>query len=252
MKERILNMMRKKVFRVGAMLVLCLIMVLGTATSAFAYYNEDEANEGSTVVVEEPAEETTTETEAPSETETPADEPQGQITPDGNLTLVDDLDYSSRAGLQFMTVTSKDGHVFYIVIDRTANSENVYFLNQVDAADLMALMNDEQKEEYLKEQEAKQQEQQQTTVTPAQQETQAPSETEQSAQTEAEKQPLNNSMVMIAVFGVIGIGVIAAYYFLKIKPKKNGSSIDEDREFYDDEEYENEDQEPAFAEDDEE
>lgn len=30
-------MMRKKVFRVGAMLVLCLIMVLGTATSAFAY-----------------------------------------------------------------------------------------------------------------------------------------------------------------------------------------------------------------------
>ncbi len=245
-------MMRKKVFRVGAMLVLCLIMVLGTATSAFAYYNEDEANEGSTVVVEEPAEETTTETEAPSETETPADEPQGQITPDGNLTLVDDLDYSSRAGLQFMTVTSKDGHVFYIVIDRTANSENVYFLNQVDAADLMALMNDEQKEEYLKEQEAKQQEQQQTTVTPAQQETQAPSETEQPAQTEAETQPLNNSMVMIAVFGVIGIGVIAAYYFLKIKPKKNGSSIDEDREFYDDEEYENEDQEPAFAEDDEE
>lgn len=245
-------MMRKKVFRVGAMLVLCLIMVLGTATSAFAYYNEDEANEGSTVVVEEPAEETTTETEAPSETETPADEPQGQITPDGNLTLVDDLDYSSRAGLQFMTVTSKDGHVFYIVIDRTANSENVYFLNQVDAADLMALMNDEQKEEYLKEQEAKQQEQQQTTVTPAQQETQAPSETEQPAQTEAEKQPLNNSMVMIAVFGVIGIGVIAAYYFLKIKPKKNGSSIDEDREFYDDEEFENEDQEPAFAEDDEE
>ena len=245
-------MMRKKVFRVGAMLVLCLIMVLGTATSAFAYYNEDEANEGSTVVVEEPAEETTTETEAPSETETPADEPQGQITPDGNLTLVDDLDYSSRAGLQFMTVTSKDGHVFYIVIDRTANSENVYFLNQVDAADLMALMNDEQKEEYLKEQEAKQQEQQQTTVTPAKQEKQAPSETEQPAQTEAEKQPLNNSMVMIAVFGVIGIGVIAVYYFLKIKPKKNGSSIDEDRELYDDEEYENEDQEPAFAEDDEE
>ena len=245
-------MMRKKVFRVGAMLVLCLIMVLGTATSAFAYYNEDEANEGSTVVVEEPAEETTAETEAPSETETPADEPQGQITPDGNLTLVDDLDYSSRAGLQFMTVTSKDGHVFYIVIDRTANSENVYFLNQVDAADLMALMNDEQKEEYLKEQEAKQQEQQQTTVTPVQQETQAPTETEQPAQTEAEKQQLNNNMVMIAVFGVIGIGVIAAYYFLKIKPKKNGSSIDEDREFYDDEEYENEDQEPAFAEDDEE
>ena len=237
-------MMRKKVFRVGAMLLLCLTVLLGTATSAFAYYNEDEANEDNTVVVEEPAEET------PAETETPATEPQGQITPDGNMTLVDDLDYSSRGGLQFMTVTSKDGHVFYIVIDRTANSENVYFLNQVDAADLLALMNDEQKEAYQKEQEARQQEQQ-ATVTPVQTETQTPVETQQPQQTETEKQPLNNNMVMIAVFGVIGIGVIAAYYFLKIKPKKNGSSIDEDREFYDDEEYENEDQEPDFAEDDE-
>ena len=237
-------MMRKKVFRVGAMLLLCLTVLLGTATSAFAYYNEDEANEDNTVVVEEPAEET------PAETETPATEPQGQITPDGNMTLVDDLDYSSRGGLQFMTVTSKDGHVFYIVIDRTANSENVYFLNQVDAADLLALMNDEQKEAYQKEQEARQQEQQ-ATVAPVQTETQTPAETQQPQQTETEKQPLNNNMVMIAVFGVIGIGVIAAYYFLKIKPKKNGSSIDEDREFYDDEEYESEDQEPDFAEDDE-
>ena len=243
-------MMRKRLFRVGTMLILCLIMLVGSATSAFAYYDEDEANGESAVIVEEPAE-TQTETEAPSETTAPAEQPQGQITPDGNLTLVDDLDYSTRAGLQFMTVTSKDGHVFYIVIDRTANSENVYFLNQVDATDLMALMNDEQKAEYQKEQDAKQQEQQ-TTVTPVQQEQQTPAETEQPQQTETEKQPQNNSMVMIAVFGVIGLGVIAAYYFLKIKPKKNGSSIDEDREFYDDEEYENEDQEPAFAEDEEE
>ena len=139
-------MMRKRLFRVGTMLVLCLIMLVGSATSAFAYYDEDEANGESAVIVEEPTE-AQTETEAPAETTAPAEQPQGQITPDGNLTLVDDLDYSTRAGLQFMTVTSKDGHVFYIVIDRTANSENVYFLNQVDAADLMALMNDEQKAE---------------------------------------------------------------------------------------------------------
>ena len=128
-------MMRKRFLHRGAALLLCLMMVLGTATTAFAY--SDEGSEGSAVEVVE----TPTEAEAPSETETlvesvPTEEAQGQITPDGNLSLVDDLDFSDRAGLQFMTVTSKDGHVFYIVIDRTANSENVYFLNQVDAADL--------------------------------------------------------------------------------------------------------------------
>ena len=48
---------------------------------------------------------------------------------------------------------------------------------------------------------------------------------------------------------MIGLVVVGAFYFLKIKPKKNGSTIDEDLEFYDDEEYENEDQEPTFAED---
>lgn len=239
-------MMRKKLLRGGALLLLCLTMLFAGTTTAFAYANEDEGGGEPAVIVDEvtePADET------PTETEPAAQEPQGQITPDGNLTLVDDLDYSSRAGLQFMTVTSKDGHVFYIVIDRTANSENVYFLNQVDAADLLVLMNDEEKAAYEKEhaEPVKQEE-----PTPTQQQTQTPTETETPQETQPEKEPLNNNLVLAAVFGVIGLGVIAAYYFLKIKPKKNGSTMEDDMEFYDDEEYVNEDQEPAFAEDDEE
>ena len=77
--------------------------------------------------------------------------PPFAFTPDGNLTLIDDFlqieapatEDSVRIEKQFITVQSKNGNTFYIVIDRNGDNENVYFLNLVDEADLMALMEDE-------------------------------------------------------------------------------------------------------------
>ena len=77
--------------------------------------------------------------------------PPFAFTPDGNLTLIDDFlqieapatEDSARIEKQFITVQSKNGNTFYIVIDRNGETENVYFLNLVDEADLMALMEDE-------------------------------------------------------------------------------------------------------------
>lgn len=72
------------------------------------------------------------------------------LTPDGNLALIDDIlqveafvsDENERAEKQFITVQSKNGNYFYLVIDRSGYTENVYFLNLVDETDLMALMED--------------------------------------------------------------------------------------------------------------
>ena len=77
--------------------------------------------------------------------------PPFAFTPDGNLTLIDDFlqieapatEDSVRIEKQFITVQSKNGNTFYIVIDRNGETENVYFLNLVDEADLMALLEDE-------------------------------------------------------------------------------------------------------------
>lgn len=77
--------------------------------------------------------------------------PSFAFTPDGNLTLIDDFlqieapatEDSVRIEKQFITVQSKNENTFYIVIDRNGDNENVYFLNLVDEADLMALMEDE-------------------------------------------------------------------------------------------------------------
>lgn len=73
------------------------------------------------------------------------------FTPEGNLTLIDDFlqtevpasEDTELQEKQFITVQSKNGNYFYLVIDRVGDNENVYFLNMVDEADLFALMEDE-------------------------------------------------------------------------------------------------------------
>lgn len=77
------------------------------------------------------------------------------FTPKGNMGLVDDVVQDSETdeegnyvGKQFITVESKNGNTFYIIIDRDGKNENVYFLNAVDEADLLALMEEEQQTAY--------------------------------------------------------------------------------------------------------
>ena len=63
------------------------------------------------------------------------------LTPDGNLSLMDDI--GTTGGKQFITLQTKAGNIFYLIIDRDDEGEQtVHFLNQVDEADLMALTED--------------------------------------------------------------------------------------------------------------
>lgn len=86
----------------------------------------------------------------PSESESPEGEGTGgldwegldpsmmnPLTPDGQGSVLDNADDSE--GKEFFTVTTEDGSVFYLVIDRHKSGDNVYFLNTVTIADLMAL-----------------------------------------------------------------------------------------------------------------
>ncbi len=62
------------------------------------------------------------------------------LTPEGNLTLVDDIVTDNESEKQFITAVTKNGNYFYLVIDKSNDKDNVYLLNLVDEADLMSLM----------------------------------------------------------------------------------------------------------------
>lgn len=67
------------------------------------------------------------------------------LTPNGQATV---LDHATGAdGKEFFTITTADNNVFYLIVDRQREEENVYFLNAVTETDLLSLAQaDEQPE----------------------------------------------------------------------------------------------------------
>lgn len=59
------------------------------------------------------------------------------FTPDGQASVLDNA--TSGDGKEFYTFTTPEENIFYLVIDRQRDSENVYFLNAVTEDDLAAL-----------------------------------------------------------------------------------------------------------------
>lgn len=111
--------------KIGALL-LSAVLCIGMAAPAFAYGDD-------TAPVEQPVLPEVVEEDVVTIT----DETTGALTPEGNLTLVDDYhtNYSDGSGQQFITLVSKSGATFYLVIDRNANSSDI--IGIVDGSFLM-------------------------------------------------------------------------------------------------------------------
>lgn len=147
------------------------------------------------------------ETTTPEPTATP-----GVLTPEGNLTLVDDITGTAAGEKEFITVVTKNEHYFYIVIDRSAKGSNtVHFLNKVDEADLLALLSEEEIETY-----------QQEKPTPTPQPTAAPTQEATPTPTTSHSRQLDETAIRGAVILVLCavLGILVFFFMLS---KKNAS-----------------------------
>ena len=216
-----------KIKKLGALLVSAALCA-GMAAPVFAF-------EGEAAPVEQPVLPEVVEEDVVTVT----DETSGALTPEGNLTLVDDYhtDYSDGSGQQFITLVSKSGNTFYLVIDRNAKGQQtVHFMNLVDEADLLALMEEDAADAYTAEKEAAAQAEQDRLKA----EEEAKKAAEEAAS--GEEQPKENKVTKIAA-GFLGVVVLIAlaagggfYAFTKQKQKKQAKkeALDPDANYTED------------------
>ena len=219
-----------KIKKLGALLV-SVALCAGMAAPAFAYGGEPVEE------VEQPVLTAATEEE---EAVTVTDEETGALTPEGNLTLVDDYhtSYSDGSGQQFITLVSKSGNTFYLVIDRNDKGENtVHFMNLVDEADLLSLMEDEDADAYTAEKEAAAQAEQER----KQAEEDAKKAAEEAVASGSEQTGGNKVTKYAATFlGVLAlVGLVVGggiYTFMKQKQKKQAEkeALDPDANYTED------------------
>ena len=233
-------MKNKKIIRLFTAVLAVALCATAFAVPAFAGGGDGEPYYTETPAASEPVEE-------PLEEATGGMEPEGQpLTPEGNATLVDDF-YGDK---QLITVTTKAGNYFYILIDRANEDAEtaVHFLNQVDEADLMALMEDGEAQEapavcICKEKSQAGAVNTSCEVCAVNMAKCAGVEPEPEPEPEAEKSGGMGTLALVLVLVVLGGGGAFAYSkFIRPKQASKASADPDDYDFADEEEYINEDE----------
>jgi hypothetical protein len=202
----------KKIRKLAALCAV-LVLLLSFTTVAYAYSGEDSAEETTDIV-----------TGGISDTEDTT-----VFTPDGTGTVVDNA--TDEDGKEFYTIITPDENVFYLVIDRQRETENVYFLDAVTEKDLLALAKqadgdtEESGVDSAVTSTAEPETTREVTATP-----EASEDTTEQTATETQD---NNMGTLLLVLAVVLIGGGAGYYFKIYRPKHRGTESEDDFDYGD-------------------
>ena len=203
--------MKNKVVKKLMMIVMAVAMLSGFSF-ATVYANADPpAEETTTEVVAETSSETTTEENTEDTGRVIAESDSSAFSTPGNAQLVDDKENDDTK--QFLTIQTKKGNTFYMVIDRSSNTENVYMMSLVDENDLAEFLDETEKDKETEES---------TVVIPETTPETTPAAEEETEVKKEEKSGMNvKGLAAIVVAAILGFAGIAVY-------KKHGRSKDED------------------------
>lgn len=209
-----------KLIRFLTMLVTCGILTSLSALPVMAYTgSEADTAEESTIIREENTEET-------------GNDDSNAFSVEGNGTLTDEADSSQNK--LFYIVTTANGNSYYIIIDKDSTTNNVYMLSQIDEADLADFTEetDPKNEESVTTDSADANAEISTdqnieeATEPAQEtdtETSSPD-----AETEtADSGSSAGKYIGYVLLALACIGVIAGYYFLKVRNRDDQEEEDE-------------------------
>lgn len=200
----------KRMNKMLAVLFLSASMIFATGTTAFAYVDESaEASKTETVETEKTDKDTVVE-ENQINTEKPFSVP-------GNAQVQDDITNSKNK--EFLTITTKNNNTFYVIIDRSANVDNVYMLSQIDENDLQEFLEEDSSASTI------------VDVTPEVviDENTHTEQTEQPVTESPEKEGTSSNLgALVAIFAAAILGVGAYGYVKFIKPKKDEDDGDDE------------------------
>ena len=192
--------MKNNLIRRAALILSALLSLTSMSLTAYAQSSE-------------PAEETPTET-AEETTARP-------FTPEGTGTVVDNA--TDGDGKEFFTITTPSENVFYLIIDRQRDGQNVYFLHAVTEKDLLALAEKDPEPEVTE------------PVMEPEPETEPPTEPEPEPEPEKTSGFPMGNILMIAAVLLAGGG--AGYYFKVYRPKHEAPDMDNEEYDYEDDPY---------------
>jgi hypothetical protein len=185
--------MRNKMTRIFTMILAVMLCMTAFSVNALAYGGEET-------------------TPSPTQTDTHSSEAESKpLTPDGTGTVIDNV--TNEDGKEFFTITTPSKHVFYLIIDRQKNAENVYFLDAVTEKDLLALAQSEG-------QDTEDSSSSKVTTTPEASSSPTTSTPAAPSDSQPEKQNSGAAVAAVTLFAAVLIGV-AVWFFKFRKPGKS-------------------------------